>query len=60
MQISPARRAAFEILRRVADESAYSSALLARADADLNPKDRSLCHELSIMPRGKSSRSICP
>ena len=48
MQISPARRAAFEILRRVADESAYSSVLLAHADAELNPKDRGLCHELVL------------
>ncbi len=48
MQISPARRAAFEILRRVEDEAAYSSALLARADNDLNAKDRALCHELVL------------
>jgi 16S rRNA (cytosine967-C5)-methyltransferase len=48
MQISPARRAAFEILRRVSDESAYSSVLLARPDAELNPKDRGLCHELVL------------
>jgi 16S rRNA (cytosine967-C5)-methyltransferase len=48
MQISPARRAAFQILRRVEDESAYSSALLGRADTDLNAKDRALCHELVL------------
>jgi 16S rRNA (cytosine967-C5)-methyltransferase len=48
MQISPARRAAFEILRRVEAEGAYSSALLARADDDLNTKDRALCHELVL------------
>jgi 16S rRNA (cytosine967-C5)-methyltransferase len=48
MQISPARRAAFEILRRVEDEAAYSSALLARADHDLNAKDRALSHELVL------------
>jgi len=48
MQISPARRAAFEILRRIGDEDAYSSALLARADAELNVKDRALCHELVL------------
>ena len=47
MQISPARRAAFEILRRI-HEGAYSSVLLAAADAGLNPKDRALCHELVL------------
>jgi len=47
MQISPARRAAFEILRRT-EEGAYSSVLLAAADADLNNKDRALCHELVL------------
>lgn len=48
MQISPARRAAFEILRRVEQEDAYSSALLARPDNDLNEKDRALSHELVL------------
>jgi 16S rRNA (cytosine967-C5)-methyltransferase len=48
MQISPARRAAFEILRRVAEEGAYSSALLANSDNDLNTQDRALCHELVL------------
>src|SRR5205085_3196558 len=48
MQVSPARRAAFEILRRVEEEGAYSSALLARADNDLNEKDRGLSHELVL------------
>jgi len=48
MQISPARRAAFEILRRVEEADAYSSALLARPDNDLNEKDRTLSHELVL------------
>src|SRR3989440_11182683 len=48
MKVSPARRAAFEILRRVDEEAAYSSALLARADDDLNEKDRTLSHELVL------------
>ncbi|MFN2578599.1 MAG: 16S rRNA (cytosine(967)-C(5))-methyltransferase RsmB [Pyrinomonadaceae bacterium] len=47
MQISPARRAAFAILRRVED-GGYSSALLAREDVDLTGKDRGLCHELVL------------
>jgi 16S rRNA (cytosine967-C5)-methyltransferase len=48
MQISPARRAAFQILRRVEDEAAYSAPLLARTDDDLGAKDRALCHELVL------------
>jgi 16S rRNA (cytosine967-C5)-methyltransferase len=35
-------------LRRVEQETAYSSALLAAADSHLNPKDRSLCHQLVL------------
>ena len=48
MKVSPARRAAFEILRRVEDQGAYSSALLAATDDELNPKDRGLTHELVL------------
>jgi 16S rRNA (cytosine967-C5)-methyltransferase len=48
MQISPARRAAFEILRRVAEESAYASLLLATLDERLRGDDRSLAHELVL------------
>ncbi len=47
MKVSPARRAAFDILRRV-EEGAYSSALLAATDEILSPKDRALCHELVL------------
>jgi 16S rRNA (cytosine967-C5)-methyltransferase len=47
MKVSPARRAAFEILRRVED-GAYSSVLLAAANDDLSAKDRALCHELVL------------
>jgi 16S rRNA (cytosine967-C5)-methyltransferase len=43
--VSPARRAAFEILRRV-EEGAYASVLLATDADNLKPNDRSLCHEL--------------
>jgi 16S rRNA (cytosine967-C5)-methyltransferase len=43
--VSPARKAAFEILRRVA-EGAYASVLLALKEEELKPQDRSLCHEL--------------
>lgn len=48
MPVSPARRAAFEILRRVEEDSAYSSALLAAAGNQLNAKDRALSHELVL------------
>src|SRR6185503_15992723 len=48
MPISPARRVAFDILRRVDEEAAYSSVLLARADNGLSPKDRGLSHELVL------------
>lgn len=48
MKVSPARRAAFEILRRVEAEGAYSSVLLAATDESLNPKDRALVHELVL------------
>lgn len=43
--ISPARLAAFEILRRV-EEGSYASVLLATKESELAPLDRSLCHEL--------------
>ena len=48
MPLSPARRAAFEILRRVEDESAYASSLLATMDEGLRSDDRGLCHELVL------------
>jgi 16S rRNA (cytosine967-C5)-methyltransferase len=48
MPLSPARRAAFEILRRVEEESAYASALLATMDERLRDDDRGLCHELVL------------
>jgi len=48
MPLSPARRAAFEILRRVEDESAYASTLLATMDERLRSDDRGLCHELVL------------
>ncbi len=43
--VSPARLAAFEILRRVA-EGGYASVLLAARAEELEPRDRALCHEL--------------
>lgn len=48
MPLSPARRTAFEILRRVENESAYASVLLATMDQRLRGDDRGLCHELVL------------
>ena len=45
--VSPARRAAFDILRRVAD-GAFSSVLLAADDPKLKTSDRALTHELVL------------
>ena len=48
MRPSPARRAAFEILRRVELEDAYASTLLVGLDELLRADDRALCHELVL------------
>jgi 16S rRNA (cytosine967-C5)-methyltransferase len=44
--VAPARIAAFEILRRVEDDGAYASVLLAADDEEMRPDDRALCYEL--------------
>jgi len=46
--VSPARRAAFEILRRVEDEGAFAAPLLASTTGELTPEDRALCYELVL------------
>lgn len=46
-QVSPARRAAFEILREV-EGGAFSSILLAAEEPKLKPVDRALVHELVL------------
>ncbi|MGQ0761663.1 MAG: 16S rRNA (cytosine(967)-C(5))-methyltransferase RsmB [Acidobacteriota bacterium] len=48
MTVAPARRSAFEILRRVETESAYASVLLAALDSRMREDDRALCHELVL------------
>lgn len=48
MTVSPARRSAFEILRRVETESAYASVLLAALDSSMREDDRALSHELVL------------
>lgn len=46
--VSPARRAAFEILRRVETEGAYAAALLATLDQEMRVDDRGLTNELVL------------
>jgi 16S rRNA (cytosine967-C5)-methyltransferase len=48
MTISPARTAAFDVLLRIERDAALSSVLLPQFEANLNSKDRSLCHELVL------------
>ncbi|HEU4507120.1 MAG TPA: 16S rRNA (cytosine(967)-C(5))-methyltransferase RsmB [Pyrinomonadaceae bacterium] len=46
-EITPARRAAFNILEQV-ESGAFSSILLAAEEPRLQPSDRALCHELVL------------
>jgi 16S rRNA (cytosine967-C5)-methyltransferase len=46
IEVSPARRAAFEILRRVEEEGAFAAPLLA--GVGLAAEDRALCYELVL------------
>lgn len=46
--VSPARRAAFNILRRVEEEGAYASVLLATSEREMRADDRALCYELVL------------
>src|ERR1044071_9349500 len=46
--VSPARRAAFEILRRVEEEGAFAAPLLANPPGALSAEDRALCYELVL------------
>lgn len=48
MKISPSRIAAFEILSKIETERSFSSVLLPIAEEKLEPKDRALCHELTL------------
>ncbi len=47
-KISPARIAAFEILKRIEKEKSFSSVLLPIYEENLIPTDRALCHELVL------------
>ena len=46
--VSHARRAAFEVLRRVEEEGAFAAPLLAGLPEELSAEDRSLCYELTL------------
>ena len=46
--VSPARREAFEVLRRVEEEGAFAAPLLAGLPEGLSAEDRALCHELVL------------
>ena len=46
--VSPARRAAFEVLRRVEEEGAFAAPLLANLPETLSPEDRGLAYELTL------------
>lgn len=49
LSVSPARRAAFDILRRVEAEGAYASVLISRLpESDLSREDRSLAQEIAL------------
>lgn len=48
MKISPARKAAFQVLLRIEKEQAYSSVLLPQVESELGDLDRGLCHELVL------------
>lgn len=47
-KVSLARWAAYQILRRVEKENAYTSVLLPLYESDLKADDRALCHELVL------------
>ncbi|MDT5268542.1 MAG: rRNA (cytosine967-C5)-methyltransferase [Acidobacteriota bacterium] len=46
--VSPARRAAFEVLRRVEEEGAFAAPLLAKLPEGLSSEDRGLAYELTL------------
>src|SRR5215210_4310798 len=46
--VSPARRAAFEVLRRVEEEGAFAAPLLANLPEALSAEDRALAYELTL------------
>jgi 16S rRNA (cytosine967-C5)-methyltransferase len=47
MAVSPARRAAYEVVLRVFEDGAYADRVLRRAAEGLDPRDRALAHRLA-------------
>ncbi len=47
-KISPSRIAAFEILRKIETDAAFSSILLPQYEENLSVKDRALCHQITL------------
>src|SRR4051794_16745734 len=47
-RVSPARMAAFNILRRVEEEGAYATTLLASLESEMRAEDRALSYELVL------------
>ena len=47
-KISPARVFAFEILRKIETDKSFSSILLPQYEENLSPKDRALCHQITL------------
>ena len=48
MSVAPARKAAYEVLRRVFEEGAYADRALRTASAGLDARDRALAHQLAF------------
>ncbi|MDQ4122639.1 MAG: 16S rRNA (cytosine(967)-C(5))-methyltransferase RsmB [Acidobacteriota bacterium] len=48
IQVSPARKAAFEILQKIEAERAFSAILLPAYEENLKAEDRALCHALVL------------
>lgn len=48
INVSPARKAAFEILRKIETERGFSAILLPAYEENLKAEDRALCHALTL------------
>lgn len=47
-KVSPARKSAFDILLRIANDRSFSSILLPIYEDKLEPRDAALCHEITL------------
>ena len=48
MEVAPARQAAYDVLRRVAEEGAYADRALRAASEGLDDRDRALARQLAF------------